>query len=66
MDRRRNHLRAVPGPTPGIGVSDFSIDGQTASGATVFYEEESFFQFNAGLIDELETAEGTFRVTCAE
>jgi len=50
----------------GIGVTDFSIDGPTASGSAVFYEEESFFQFNAGLADELQMAEGTLRVTCAE
>lgn len=47
----------------GLGVTDFSIDGGTASGTAVFYEEESFFQFNAGLAD-LSMAEGTFEVSC--
>lgn len=49
----------------GLGVTEFSIDGQTASGAGVFYEKESGYQFNAGLADELMTAQGTFEVTCA-
>lgn len=47
----------------GIGVTSFSIDGGTATGTALFYEEESFLQFNAGL-GELVTAEGTFEVTC--
>lgn len=49
----------------GIGVTDFSINGSTATGTAVFYEQESFYQFTAGLADELEMAEGTFQVTCA-
>lgn len=49
----------------GIGVTDFSINGTTATGTAVFYEQESFYQFTAGLADELEMAEGTFQVTCA-
>jgi hypothetical protein len=47
----------------GIGVTTFSIDGTTASGSAVFFEQESFYQFNAGNGD-LEVAEGTFTVTC--
>ena len=50
----------------GIGVTGFSIDGTTATGTAVFYEQESFYQFTAGLVDELQMADGTFRVTCAE
>jgi len=48
----------------GLGVTTFSIDGTTASGSAVFFEQESFYQFNAGL-GELEVANGTFTVTCA-
>ena len=55
-----------PNLPAGIGVTDFSIDGQSASGTALFYEEESFFQFNAGQTDELQMAEGSFQVTCAE
>lgn len=49
---------------PGIGVTDFSIDGNTARGTATFFEEESFFQWNAGLGD-LVVEDGTFEVTCA-
>lgn len=48
----------------GLGVTSFSLDGNTASGTALFYEEESYHQ----LYDpdnELLTAEGTFEVTCA-
>ena len=49
---------------PGLGVTSFSIDGNTASGTALFYEEESYFQlFNPEA--ELLMAEGTFEVTCA-
>ncbi len=48
----------------GLGVTGFSIDGNTASGTATFFEQESFFQFGAGLGDLL-TADGTFTVTCA-
>jgi hypothetical protein len=47
----------------GLGVTDFSIDGATASGSAVFFEQESFYQFNAGNGD-LVVADGTFTVTC--
>ena len=48
----------------GLGVTSFSIDGNTASGAATFFEQESFYQFNAGNGD-LVVADGTFTVTCA-
>lgn len=48
----------------GIGVTSFSIDGSTASGTATFFEQESFYQFNAGNGD-LVVADGTFTVTCA-
>lgn len=48
----------------GLGVTSFSIDGTTASGTATFFEQESFYQFNAGTGD-LVTADGTFTVTCA-
>jgi hypothetical protein len=48
----------------GLGVTSFSIDGTTASGAATFFEQESFYQFNAGNGD-LVVADGTFTVTCA-
>ena len=48
----------------GLGVTAFSIDGATASGSASFFEQESFYQFNAGNGD-LEVADGTFTVTCA-
>lgn len=47
----------------GLGVTDFSIDGTTASGSALFFEKESFYQFNAGNGD-LVVADGTFTVTC--
>ena len=47
----------------GLGVTDFSIDGNTASGTAVFFEEESFHQLFSGT--PLMTAEGTFEVSCA-
>lgn len=47
----------------GLGVTTFSIDGTTASGTAVFFEQESFYQFNAGNGD-LVVADGTFTVTC--
>lgn len=49
----------------GLGVTDFSIDGTTASGSAVFFEQESFYQFNAGNGD-LVVADGTFEVTCVD
>ena len=48
----------------GLGVTSFSIDGTTASGTATFFEQESFYQFNAGNGD-LIVADGTFTVTCA-
>jgi hypothetical protein len=48
----------------GLGVTSFSIDGTTASGTATFFEQESFYQFNAGNGD-LVVADGTFTVTCA-
>lgn len=48
----------------GLGVTDFSIDGNTASGSATFFEQESYYQFNAGNGD-LIVADGTFTVTCA-
>ena len=47
----------------GLGVTSFSIDGSSASGTAVFFEQESFYQFNAGNGD-LVVEEGTFTVTC--
>ena len=47
----------------GLGVTSFSIDGTTASGAATFLEQESVYQFNAGNGD-LIVADGTFTVTC--
>ena len=47
----------------GLGVTSFSIDGTTASGSAVFFEQESVYQFNAGNGD-LVVADGTFTVTC--
>lgn len=47
----------------GLGVTTFSIDGTTASGSAVFFEQESFYQFGAGNGD-LVVADGTFTVTC--
>ena len=47
----------------GLGVTDFSINGNTASGTALFFEEESFHQLFSG--SPLVTAEGTFEVTCA-
>ena len=47
----------------GLGVTDFSIDGSTASGTAVFFEEESFHQLFSG--SPLVVEEGTFEVTCA-
>lgn len=48
----------------GLGVTSFSIDGTTASGTATFFEQESYYQFNAGNGD-LIVADGTFTVTCA-
>ncbi len=48
----------------GIGVTSFTIEGTTASGTALFFDEESSFQFNAGLADEVTLAEGTFTVSC--
>ena len=48
----------------GLGVTSFSIDGTSASGTATFFEQESFYQFNAGNGD-LVVADGTFTVTCA-
>lgn len=48
----------------GIGVTSFTIEGTTASGTALFFDEESSFQFNAGLVDEVTLAEGTFTVSC--
>ncbi|MGI9641798.1 MAG: hypothetical protein ACR2N9_03345, partial [Acidimicrobiia bacterium] len=48
----------------GLGVTSFSIEGTTASGTATFFEQESFYQFNAGNGD-LVVADGTFTVTCA-
>lgn len=48
----------------GLGVTSFSIDGTTASGTATFFEQESFYQFNAGNGD-LDVADGTFTITCA-
>jgi hypothetical protein len=47
----------------GLGVTSFSIDGLTASGTAVFFEQESVYQFNAGNGD-LQVADGTFTVSC--
>ncbi|MGI9665972.1 MAG: hypothetical protein ACR2N2_02565 [Acidimicrobiia bacterium] len=47
----------------GLGVTDFTIDGTTASGTATFFEQESYYQFNAGNGD-LRVADGTFTVTC--
>lgn len=47
----------------GLGVTAFSIDGTTASGSAMFVEQESVYQFSAGLGD-LVVADGTFTVTC--
>lgn len=48
----------------GLGVTAFSVDGNTASGTASFFEQESLFQFGAGTGD-LVTADGSFTVTCA-
>lgn len=48
----------------GIGVTEFAIDGNTASGTGTFFEQESFYQFTAGQTDTLQMAEGSFQVTC--
>ncbi|MCL1600575.1 MAG: hypothetical protein M3112_03445 [Actinomycetia bacterium] len=48
----------------GLGVTSFSIDGTTASGSAMFFEQESVYQFSAGNGD-LVVADGTFTVTCA-
>lgn len=47
----------------GLGVTSFSIDGSSASGKAVFFEQESYYQFNAGNGD-LVVKEGTFTVRC--
>ena len=47
----------------GLGVTSFSIDGTTGSGTATFFEQESYYQFNAGNGD-LVVADGTFSVTC--
>ena len=54
----------TPGLPAGLGVTELSIDGGTASGKAVFYEEESFHQFNAGNADALIVSEGTLEVSC--
>ncbi len=54
----------TPDLPAGLGVTGFSIDGNTASGTAVFYEQESYHQFNAGNADALLVAEGTFEVSC--
>ena len=56
-----NGLRIYPSA---YGVTGFSIDGNTASGTAVFYEQESYHQFHAGNADALLVAEGTFEVSC--
>ncbi len=53
-----------PDLPPGIGVTSFTIDGQGASGTATFYQEESYFQANAGTGD-LVMMDGTFEVVCA-
>jgi hypothetical protein len=53
-----------PDLPPGIGVTNFSIDGNTASGTATFFEEESWHQSRAGDASLLQIAEGTFEVTC--
>ena len=47
----------------GLGVTAFSIEGTTASGSAVFFEQESVYQFSAGNGD-LIVEDGTFSVTC--
>ncbi len=53
-----------PDLPPGIGVTNFSIDGNTASGTATFFEEESWFQSRAGDASLLQIEEGTFQITC--
>lgn len=48
----------------GIGVTDFSIDGNTASGTGVFFNENSYWAVLGGVADEVEVASGSFEITC--
>lgn len=52
---------------PGISqIDSYTIDGNTATGTATFFEENSYFAFAGGGADEIQTATGTFEVTCAE
>ena len=48
-------------PDPNI---QWTVDGNTVTGSATLYEENSFFAFGAGQVDELLTAEATFEASC--
>lgn len=47
-------------------VDSYTIDGNTVTGTATFFEEDSYFAVAGGSADSIETATGTFEVTCVE
>lgn len=52
---------------PGVSqVDSYTIDGNRVSGTASFYESDSYWAMLGGQADELEVAQGTFEVICAD
>lgn len=58
------YYERAPELPPGIGVTSFSIDGNTLTGEGTFFEQESFHQSRAGGAELLQVEQGTFQITC--
>jgi hypothetical protein len=47
-------------------VDSYTVEGNRASGTATFYESNSYWAMVGGQADELETAQGSFEVVCAD